>query len=549
MSQTQIDPIRLGVLWQRTVFLMDEVAQTLIQTSFSSVIRENFDFACVLFDAKGRLMAQSSVSIPAFCGTVQKTLRYLLADFPSETLSPGDVLLTNDPDAGTGHLNDLTFAMPIFRGGDIVGYAANVAHQTDIGGAVSPLAREIFEEGLQIPPVKILADWHDNRDVFAFLRRNVRDPAGTLGDVRAQIAALDTQRRKTLALLDEQGLDSLDDLADQIIERSAEAMRRKIRELLPDGVYDAEAFTDGFEDPLRLKLRITVKDGEVICDYTGSSPQIDKPVNCVLNYTRAYTAYAFKCLLDPELPNNDGSFDPIKVIAPEGSIVNPRPPAAVWSRHITGTYLPSVVFGALSGVLPDRVIADCGSPSWGAYFQAKTERGSRLFLYFMAGGHGGRPGLDGPSCLSFPTNVQNTSVEETENALPVLVCEKELLPDTGGPGHQRGGLGQRVTFEVQQEGVSVAFRHERVRFAPRGFLGGMDGARGANLLNGEPVPAKSRLNLRRGDRLTFLTPGGGGMGDPTERSRADLAQDVRNGYVDQDSAAKYYGYHGEEQGR
>jgi len=532
--------LRLGMAWQRIAGLMDETAQTFVRTSFSSVVRDNWDMAIGLMDSRGRQFAQSSRSVPSFVGTMPRTLAAMLQRYPVERLRPGDVLVSNDAYHGTGHLNDITMVKPLFRGGRVVAWIGSIFHSTDIGGAPSVEARDSWEEGLTIPVARILREGEENEDVIAFLEANLRQPGETLGDIRAQFAAYEQAERRLQRILAEEGIEDLDALAEEIFVRSERSMREAIA-AAPDGEVTDEVTADGFEHPVTIRLRLTIQGDGLTLDFTGTDPQIARPVNSPLNFTRAYSNYAVKCAFDPMTPNNDGSFRPIRLIAPEGCIVNPRRPAPVWGRHLTGHYLPMLVLTALGRLIPDRVIAECGSPLWNVYFTGEHEDGRRYVrMFFMNGGHGAGPRRDGPACLSFPSNVATQPVEQFENGMPMLITEKELIPDSGGAGRTRGGNGQRLTFRVVgTKPVTTTYRHERVQHPPRGILGGRPGATGRDLVNGKPVPAKARIVLKPGDTLTFETPGGGGFGPPTERDRDALQRDLAEGYITEAGAEAY----------
>lgn len=540
MTKT-ISPLQLGIIWQRLTGLMDEVAQTFVRTSFSVVVRENWDLACSLMDSDGRVFSQSSRSIPSFLGTMPRTLAAILQRHPKHTLEPGDVLISNDPWLGTGHLNDVTMVRPIFRAGDLVAFVGSTFHTVDIGGAPSPFAKDSFEEGLCIPALKIVRRGEENSDVVAFLTENLREPQETLGDIRAQFAAYELAQNKLLRMLQEEGIDDLRTVTDQILARSENSMRRSL-EAVPDGEFQNEVTADGFDVPLTIRCMVRKQGDQILVDYSGTDAQIDKPVNSVMNFTFAYSAYAIKCAFDPGAPNNDGGLRPLTIVAPEGCLVNPTRPAPVWGRHLSGHYLPFAIFGALSQVIPERIAADSGSPIWNVYFKG-TDRAGRKFvkMFFMSGGYGARGGSDGPSCLSFPTNVANSPIEQFENQAPMLVTEKRLLPDSGGAGKFRGGLGQRLSFRsTSPDPLSFMIRHERVKFAPRGFLGGLAGAAGVDLVNNERIPAKTVMSLRTGEVVTFETPGGGGMYLPSDRDRESLARDLRDGVVSMASAERDY---------
>lgn len=538
----KLSALQIGVIWRRFNALMDETAQTFVRTSFSSVVRDNWDLAVSLMDGQGRLIAQSSRSVPSFIGTMPRTLAVMLKRFPRETLVPGDVLISNDGYHGTGHLNDITMVRPVFREGRLIAFVGSVFHSVDVGGAPSIDARDSFEEGLTIPIAKILRAGVENEDVIAFLTENLRAPQETLGDIRAQFAAYDVCLARLTRILDDERIDDPGPIVEEILDRSEAAMTRAI-EAVPDGAYRDSILVDGFEEPLVICCEVRIDGGRLTVDFTGTSAQVKWPINSVLNFTRAYTAYAVKCAFDPSTPINDGAFRPVSVIAPEGCLLNPKRPAPIWARHLSGHYLPPVVYSALAPLIPERVMADCGSPIWNVYFAGKHRDGRQfLKMYFMNGGHGARPHQDGPACLSFPSNIATVPIEQFENSVPLLITEKALIPDSGGPGRYRGGPAQQVTFRVMADSdVRMTIRHERVKFPPRGLLGGRSGAAGRDWLNGQRLAAKTRVDLKPGDRVTFQTPGGGGMGPPGERDTECLRRDVAEGLVTPAGAMRDYG--------
>jgi len=541
-SAAKFSALQVGVAWQRFNGLMDETAHTFVRTSFSSVVRDNWDLAVSLMDAQGRQFAQSSRSVPSFIGTMPKTLQVMLKRFPAESLKPGDVLISNDGYHGTGHLNDITMVRPVFRGSELVAFIGSVFHSVDIGGAPSVNARDSFEEGLTIPVCKILKQGVENEDVIAFLTENLRAPDETLGDIRAQFAAYELAIGRLLKILVDEHIDDLTVLVEEILDRSEKAMRKAI-EAAPDGSYSDKIYLDGFDDqPLTICCTVKISGSNLSVDFAGTSPQINRPINSVLNYTLAYSAYAVKCAFDPVTPNNDGSFRPITITAPEGCLLNPERPAPIWARHLAGHYLPPVIFSALAKLMPEKVIADCGSPVWNVYFAGKQDSGQRFVkMFFMNGGHGARPHQDGPACLSFPSNIATVPIEQFENSVPILVTEKELIPDSGGAGRYRGGPAQRLSFKsTSDQPITMTIRHERVDHPPRGLLGGLAGSPGRDYLNGERIPAKGRLDINLGDVVTFETPGGGGMGPPEERAAEKIAADIQSGLVTQEAADTLY---------
>jgi len=542
-ASSSIDPVRLGLIWNRLDGVVDQVAETFVRAAFSVVVRDNYDMAFSLFDARGCQLTQSKRSIPSFMGTLPRTLEAVLEKFPVASLAPGDTVITNNAWIGTGHLNDISMVHPIFRDDRLIAFAASTAHTVDIGGAPSPTARDCFEEGLCIPICKIVVRGEENPTVIDVLRENLRQPDETLGDIRAQFAAYRDCAAKLLEIMDEERLEHLENVADEIILRSERGMRAAI-EKLPDGEYTDGFDVDGVDEPLHIQCSVRIDGGDLHVDFAGTSAQVRWPINSVLNYTQAYGSYAVKCLLDPGAPSNAGSVAPLTITAPQGCLLNATPPAPVWGRHLSGHYVPPAIFGALAPILPDRVIAESGSPLWNVYFSGKRERDGSNFvkMFFMNGGHGARPHSDGPGCLSFPSNVSNQPIEAFEHQVPLLVTEKSLVPDTGGAGRFRGGNAQRIGFRSRSKApITMTIRHERVTYPPRGLLGGLPGSAGLDLVNGEAIDAKSRSELHEGDHVIFQTPGGGGLFAPSERCSALIEADIDSGLVTPEQAQKAYG--------
>ena len=523
MSDTgKFDPITLEVLWTRLISIVDEAAAALVRTSFSTVVRESHDFSCVITDATGRSLVQATDSIPSFIGTLPRTVRHFLDEFPADTLEPGDILATNDIWQGTGHLPDISVGKPIFVGDVLVGFAGSTAHAPDIGGRIrSPEAREVFEEGLQIPIMKIIKRGEPDDGFFRVLRKNVRAPDEVVGDLWAQITALELMEERVATLMREYGLTSLGDLAGEIQTRSEQAMRAAIRDL-PDGVYRNELKTDGLGAPLELKLALTVDGDEVHADYAGSSAQVDRAINCAYCYTYAMTAYAVKSAAAPTLPNNEGAVAPIKVDVPDGSIINPRWPAPGGSRALTGHFVPTLVFGALAQVVPERITAGTGSPLWSiTQSGVKPDGRSYANLFFFNGGMGATHIKDGEHCLSWPSNISSTPTEVIEQLAPMRIHHRTFRPGSGGDGRHRGGLGQEILIEnLSPTPTAVAFLAERTKSPAPGIAGGADGATGEVRINGETVDPKRQYMIESGDQVLLRTPGGGGYGDPGERDPA-----------------------------
>lgn len=539
MNRSRFDAVELELLWRRLIALVDEAAAALVRTSFSTLVRESYDFSCIVTDAHGQSLVQATESIPSFIGTLPATVKHFLRVFPAEALTPGDVLITNDLWLGTGHLPDITVAKPIFVDGRLVAFSASTAHAPDIGGKIrSPEPREVFEEGLQIPPLKLIRGGTPDETLLAIIRQNVRTPEQTLGDLWAQVVALDVMEDRLLALMREAGLADLAALAAEIQGRCEAAMREAIA-ALPDGTYRSELQTDGLmERPVTIRLALSVHGDEMTLDYAGTDPQVDRAINCAFCYTYAMSMYGVKLCTSPNLPNNEGAWRPIRIAAPPGSIVNPLFPAAGGSRMLIGHYLPVLVFGCLGKVVPDRVMAAAGSPMWGmnqsGVHPAADGRPGRPYanMFFFNGGMGANGRADGHSCLSWPSNVSSTSVEISEQIAPLRFHHKRLRPNSGGRGRHRGGLGQEILIEsLSETPIAVSFLAERTLVPAFGIEGGEPGAPGELRINGRRCDPKRQYVLNRGDTVSLATPGGGGHGDPRLRDPALIRADLEAGYV------------------
>jgi N-methylhydantoinase B len=508
MAKQKIDPISLEIQWKRLVSMVDEAATAFIRTSFSVLVREANDFAVVLTDAQGRSLAQSTMSIASFIGSLPATVKHFLKVFPAHTLKPGDVMITNDPWMGTGHIHDVNIAMPIFHKGKLVAFAAVVSHMPDIGGRLRNAGvREIFEEGLQIPRLKLIDGGKPNQTLFDMIAQNVRVPEMTLGDIWAQVAACKMLEERLQPLLRDCDLAAL---GHEIRRRSEAAMRKAIREV-PDGVYHSRLEHDGFEQPIVINCTVTVKGDSISIDYTGSSQQVPRAVNVVPIYCFAYSAYAVKALLSPEVPNNEGSFLMIRTSAPPGSIFNPRFPAASGGRGMIGHMMVPAIIMALAQALPDKAIAEGSSNS---SITVAGEHDGRAYstISFMNAGQGGTKYRDGYDVLSFPSNLGNTPIEVFEQQAPLRVIERSVRRDSGGPGRHRGGGGLHFEIEVTGESMLASMIMTRFRSAPQGILGGSNGKVGALTMNGKPIDPAELWVLKRGDRVVMQTAGGGGYG-------------------------------------
>jgi N-methylhydantoinase B len=543
-----IDPITLEIQWQRLITIMDEVDAAVVRTSFSTIVGESRDFACIMLDARGDSLAQSTFSTPLFTVTLPTTARHLLAEYPGETLEEGDVLITNNPWLAAGHLPDVSIVTPVFRGGRVVAFMGTVAHVSDIGGRLGYYdARDVYEEGLCIPPLKLYRAGVPNDDLFKIIRNNVRVSHMVVGDLRALVGAQWLGARRLNDFLDDYGSADIDDLADTIHRTSETAMRRAIA-ALPDGEYRYHLTADGFAGrPLEIDVAIRIDGDEVVVDFTGSSTEFEVgAINCVLNNTFADTIYPFKCSLVPDVPNNTGLFRPVKVVAPEGLVVNTRHPSPVKARSNTDVQTHHAIYGALEHVLGQQVQA--GSASfWGVMAHGVDNAGRRFANHLLPdGGTGALPDRDGMATTAFPHNKAITPVEIYENTAPLLIERRQLRPDSGGPGTFRGGLGQEIVIaSLNDRPVSITLRPDKIRFPPPGLAGGQPGAIGWFGLDGETFDHRGPFLVHPHQKLILIVPGGGGYGDPRQRDRQAVAADLAAGYVSPEHAARVYGFGGD----
>ena len=541
MADNSIDPVTLEVIWNRLLSVANEQQDALIRTAFSTIVRESQDLACGVFDTKGRMIAQSITGTPGHINAMASSMRHFLAAFPSEKLAPGDVLITNDPWMTAGQINDITITTPIFKDGRIVALFANTCHAADIGGRIlSAEAREVYEEGLRLPIMKLFDGGEPNQILLEIIRANVRQPDEVVGDLYAQTACNDAGGHALLEMMEEFGLESIDPVAEEIIRRSEAAVRDKIREL-PKGEWRSETWSDGFEEPIVIRCRVGVEDDEISIDFAGSSPESARGINVVLNYTHAYASFAVKAAIYPDVPHNEGSFRPVRVTAPPGSILNALEPAPVASRQAVGHFVPSAIFAALAGALPGRLLAPGADPIWLSVWRGQNP--DFTFTLFQVGGTGARPTKDGLSAVGFPSGVAGVPAEVIESLSPLVMRRRELWPNSGGPGAWRGGLGQLSEFTNRAAGRwSVSGIVDRTRYPAPGLLGGKQGSAGEFILDGGDRPnPKAQVELEPGRVVYLNTPGGGGYGDAFSRDPELVRQDVIAGYVTSEAAAKDYG--------
>ncbi len=518
-----MDSVELEILWSNLISIVSEQARALQRIAFSPIVREAGDLANALFDRRARMVAQAVTGTPGHINSLAAAARNLLAHVDAEALQPGDVLITNDPWMSAGHFFDVTVLSPIFRNGKIIAYAGSTIHHTDIGGyGIGSGARDIHEEGLWIPVLKLYEAGKPNKTLFDILTRNVRTPDALLGDLGAQVSSGMIAAERLNALCDRYGLDDIEALSDEICTRSENATREAIRKL-PSGTWHGESRFDvpgGELIVLKTTVTIDSKAGDIHIDFAGSSGASRRGINVVMAYTHAYSTFAVRSTLNPDLPNNAGSLAPIKVSAPEGSIVNARYPSPVNARHVVGMYVPFPILKALAQVVPDRVVAEGAGAVWTIQINGEDSSGrpftSSMFNY--SGGMGARATKDGLSAICYPTGVAAVPVEVLEASYPIVFTCKELALGTGGAGTYRGGDGQRIGFRLRS-GAPWVLNVIPSRLATRaeGLAGGGDGAPGRFEINGKPVVDTRKMDMQPDDVVTMVTPGGGGYGPPPDQ--------------------------------
>ncbi len=545
------DPLTLEILWHRLIAAADEMATILVKTSFSTVVGAANDFGCELMDARGRSLAHATRSMPVFNRTLPHVTRAFIDKFGLDRMRPGDVFICNDPWLAAGHGYDIAVVTPFFRDGKVAGFAGSIANVSDIGGVLNDnLAREAYEEGLLIPMAYLFEAGEPNELVIEFLRWNVRVPDMVIGDVYAEAAANEAGARKLVALLDEYGLDNLEDVAAEIQGRTDAAMRNAIAQV-PAGQYRHAVEFDEI-NVLRIEACVTFDGREVTVDFTGTSPQQPMGgINCTLSYTTGQTSYAIKYLLIPEVPENEGCYGAVRIVAPEKSLLNCVFPASVRTRTRSGWYIHSALAGALASVLPDRVMAPNGL--MGGIIAYGADAGGRSYYahFFDGGGMGAGQRSDGNPTLIFPSSASNVPIEMFEVAAPVLVHEKEFVTDSGGAGLHRGGLGQRVSYSRLpgwRQAVITNFWAHRMRVPPFGLSGGGAATPSRVYIDGQELSREEFLTKTEGfplaDDVTTCTAeiaGGGGFGPAHDRPVERVIDDVRNGVVSTQSAERDYG--------
>ncbi len=546
---TDLSPARLQVMWNRLLAVVEEQGQTLIRAAFSPIVRECGDISAGIFDVNGRMLAQAVTGTPGHINTMAEAVQHLRAAFPVQTMKPGDIYMTNDPWLASGHLNDFLLMMPAFKDGKVVGFTSCTSHLVDLGGlGMGPEGSDIYDEGLLIPPCKLVEEGIPNALLLDIIRANSREPIANEGDIYALIACCEAGVNRLVSMMEEFGLTDLDTLGSYIIDTSRRGTLEAIAEV-PEGVYKNVLKMDGYENELELHAALTVSKSGMHVDFTGTSGCSRKGINVPLNYATAYTVFALRCIVGSDIPNNAGSLEPFTVDGPKGCILNAQRPVPVAMRHTLGQVTPDLVLGCLHQALPDEVPAEGASCMFDLPMRHAPEvarDGGREFAVEPVhnGGTGARPHADGLSATAYPSGVFGSQVEITESVAPVTIWRRELRADSGGAGKYRGGLGQRIEMTSSNGAPFIVFLSvERLKFPALGRMGGKPGAPGRiRFREGDSdIPGKGELRVEGGDYLIFDTPGGGGFGDPGDRDPDALALDLKRGLVSAEGAKTYGG--------
>ena len=539
------------VMWNRLISVVEEQAQALVRTAFSTSVREAGDLSAGVYDTHGNMLAQAVTGTPGHVNAMADAVAHFIRRIGRQNIFEGDVYITNDPWEGTGHLHDITMVTPSFHKGVLVGFFACTAHIVDIGGrGFGADAHSVYEEGLYIPIMKFADKGRVDETLTRIIRGNVREPDQLIGDIYALATCNEIGHRRLIDMMEEFGLDHIDGIAAFILDNSRRATIDAIA-ALPRKEATGEMTVDGFDAPITLKVKVSVQEDRIITDFSGTSGLDKKGINCPLVYTKAYACYALKVAIAPEIPNNAASLAPFEVAAPENTIVNALHPAPVALRHIVGHFVPDTVFDAFDKIVPGRVPAEGAGclcnfqvslrPRSDAPAPADARRAE--VLTFNSGGSGARPEYDGLNATAFPSGVMTMPIEATEHAGPVIIWRKELRPDSGGAGKMRGGLGQYMevgAMEGHEFDIQAMF--DRGQHPARGRRGGKEGAPTTIAQDdGTTMHVKGKQFVRHGRKVVMAFPGGAGYGDPKDRDPALVKRDLARGYISAEVAARDYG--------
>ena len=549
-----LSPIRLQLMWDRLIAVVEEQALALMRTGFSTSTREAGDLSAGVFDLDGAMLAQAVTGTPGHINSMARAVYHFLDRFPAKTMKEGDIFLTNDPWKGTGHLHDFTFVTPTFRRGKMVALFASTCHVVDIGGrGMGADARQVYEEGLYIPLMRFAREGKVDETLTDIVAANVREPIQVVGDLYSLATCNEIGCRRLIEMMDEFAIDDLDRLGQHILEKSRQASLEAIRKIKP-GDYKFSMRVDGYDKPIDIVATMKIGDTGIDVDFTGTSGVSAFGINVPVCYTEAYASFGVKCIVAPKVPNNEGSLEVIRVTAPEGCILNAKHPAPVAARHVTGQMLPDVMFGCLHQALGGGVPAEGASCLWnlsalGGPGRADGDPADTInattftIMSFHAGGTGARPGRDGLSATAFPSGVRNVPVEVNETISPIVIWKKEYRQDSGGAGEFRGGLGQVMEVgTLDAAPFAISAYYDRIDHPPRGRDGGQNGMAGILALeSGKKLRGMGQQTIPQKDRLIISMPGGGGLGNPRKRAAASVADDVRQGFISSDAARRDYG--------
>ena len=555
MAQTHSN-VAYQVMWNRLISVVEEQAQALVRTAFSTSVREAGDLSAGVYDTDGRMLAQAVTGTPGHVNAMADAVAHFIRRIGRQNILEGDVYITNDPWEGTGHLHDITMVTPSFHRGKLVGFFACTAHIVDIGGrGFGADAASVYEEGLYLPIMKFADAGKVDETLVRIIRGNVREPDQLIGDIYALTTCNEIGHRRLIDMMEEFALDDLTGIASFILDNSRRATLERIA-ALPRQRATGEMTIDGFDTPITLKVTVSIEEDHILSDFAGTSGIDKKGINCPLVYTKAYACYALKCAIAPEIPNNAASLEPFRITAPEDTIVNAVHPAPVALRHIVGHFVPDTVYAALDQILPNLVPAEgagclCNfQVSLRPRTDAKAPAGARRaeVLTFNSGGSGARPEHDGLNATAFPSGVMTMPVEATEHAGPVVIWRKELRPDSGGAGRQRGGLGQYMEVGAREgHEFDMQAMFDRVDHPARGRQGGKPGAPTTIARDdGTPMRGKGKQFVPHGAKVMMAFPGGAGYGPAEERPKAQVKRDLLRGYISAEVAAADYGLSAEE---
>ena len=539
------------VMWNRLISVVEEQAQALVRTAFSTSVREAGDLSAGVYDLHGQMLAQAVTGTPGHVNAMADAVGHFIRRIGRDNIFEGDVYITNDPWEGTGHLHDITMVSPSFHNKELVGFFACTAHIVDIGGrGFGADANSVYEEGLYIPIMKFAERGTVDQSLMKIVRGNVREPDQLIGDMYALATCNEIGHRRLIDMMQEFKLDNLENIAEFILDNSRRATLERIN-ALPRTTAEGEMTVDGFAEPITLKVKLTIETDRIISDFEGSSGVDKKGINCPLVYAKAYSCYALKCAIAPEIPNNAASLEPFEIVAPENTIVNAVHPAPVALRHIVGHFVPDAVYNALDKILPGVVPAEGAGClcNFQVSLRPRTDETPpedavrSEVLTFNSGGSGGRPEHDGLNATAFPSGVMTMPIEATEHTGPVIIWRKELRPDSGGSGKQRGGLGQYMEVGARN-GHEFDFQamFDRVDHPARGRQGGMDG--GTTTIaqdDGTAMRGKGKQFVPHGRKVMLAFPGGAGYGEAKQRDIESVKQDLLYGYISADTAKNDYG--------